>query len=80
MNVSDLKSNYFMFGNKGAVWTKTAHIAKSGDPQTLCGTPMLSTNWARIEKVETIGCPKCIEEYNRTQSVINSKPHPEIEN
>jgi hypothetical protein len=30
----------------------------------MCGTPALATNWARIENVQTIGCPECIEKYN----------------
>jgi hypothetical protein len=30
----------------------------------LCGTPALSNNWARIEEVKTIGCPKCLVRYN----------------
>lgn len=59
-----------MFGNKGALWSNEAHVAKSASfsGQTLCGVPMLSTNWCRIEKVEDIGCKKCIEIYkNQTK-------------
>jgi hypothetical protein len=62
VNVSDLKPGHMIFGNKGNVWGDTAHIYKSGEGN-LCGTPALSTNWARIEEVKTIGCPKCLELY-----------------
>ena len=62
MKVNELKSNYHIFGNKGNVWNNTAHIYKNGTGN-LCGTPALSTNWARIEKVETVGCPECLKKY-----------------
>jgi hypothetical protein len=62
VNVSDLKTGYSIFGNKGNVWNDTAHIYKSGEGN-LCGTPALSTNWARIEEVKTIGCPECLKRY-----------------
>jgi hypothetical protein len=54
------QTNYYIFGNKGAVWTNKAHAAKSGDTGTLCGTPMLSSNWAKIEGVTEVGCPECL--------------------
>jgi hypothetical protein len=63
VNVSDLKPGHMIFGNKGNVWGDTAHIYKSGEGN-LCGTPALSTNWARIEEVKTIGCSKCLDKYN----------------
>ena len=63
MKVSELKNGYHLFGNKGNVWNNNAHISKSGEPRTMCDTPMLSTNWARIEQVEHIGCPDCLEKY-----------------
>ena len=62
VNVSDLKPGYMVFGNKGNVWSDTAHIYKSGEGN-LCGTPALSTNWARINEVKTIGCPECLARY-----------------
>ena len=64
VNVSDLQPGHMIFGNKGNVWNDTAHIYKSGEG-TLCGTPALSNNWARIERVKTIGCPKCLVRYNQ---------------
>jgi hypothetical protein len=64
MKVSELKSGYHLFGNKGNVWNNNAHISKSGEPVTMCDTPMLSTNWARIEEVKIIGCSECLEKYN----------------
>ena len=63
VNVSDLKPGHMIFGNKGNVWNDTAHIYKTGEGN-LCGTPALSTNWARIEEVKTIGCPRCLELYS----------------
>ena len=62
MLVTDLKPNYSIFGNKGNVWSNTAHIYKAGEG-ILCGTPALSTNWARIEEVKEIGCPECLKKY-----------------
>jgi hypothetical protein len=58
MKVKDLKDGYYMFGNKGTVWGNSAHIAGSGNT-TLCGTPMLSTNWARIEELPEANCVEC---------------------
>ena len=63
MQVSKLEKGFYQFGNKGNVWANSTHIAKSGDYVTLCETPMLSTNWARIEQVENIGCPDCLKKY-----------------
>jgi hypothetical protein len=63
VNVADLKPGHSIFGNKGNVWSDTAHIYKSGEGN-LCGTPALSNNWARIENVQTIGCPNCLARYN----------------
>ena len=63
MHVDELKAGYMIFGNKGNVWENTAHIYKSGEGNQ-CGTPALSTNWARIEEVKTIGCPECLKRYN----------------
>ena len=63
LKVSDLKPGYSVFGNKGNVWSDTAHIYESGNGN-LCGTPALSNNWARIENIEYIGCPECLAKYN----------------
>ena len=63
MKTADLKENFYMFGNKGNVWTNTAHIFESGKGN-LCGTPALATNWARIEGVKVIGCPACLAKAN----------------
>jgi hypothetical protein len=69
MKVSELKEGYHMFGNKGTVWSNSAHIAKSGHyGNTMCGTPMLSTNWARIEKLEEVRCPDCLKIYNEEEN------------
>ena len=60
----NLKLKYSIFGNKGNVWADECHIAYSDfSGLTLCGVPMLSSYWARIENINTIGCQKCIEVY-----------------
>lgn len=63
IKVSELKSNYSIYGNKGNVWNDSSHIYKSG-VGNLCGTPALATNWARIENVEHAGCPECVKAYS----------------
>jgi hypothetical protein len=73
MKVSELKEGYHMFGNKGNVWNNTAHIAKSGfNSSTLCETPMLSRNWAKIEELQEIGCPECLEIYKKLKNESTS--------
>ena len=62
INKIDLKQNYYLFGNKGNVWSNTTHIYKSGKGN-LCGTPALNTNHARLAGVEVAGCEKCIKAY-----------------
>lgn len=64
MDIKDLKQGYSIFGNKGNVWSNTAHIYKNG-VGNLCSTPALSSNWARIENIEHIGCPECLEIYKK---------------
>lgn len=60
----ELQNGYYLFGGKGDVWSNTAHIAKSDlSGRTLCGKPMLSTNWVRIEGITDAGCPDCINKY-----------------
>jgi len=64
MNVKDLKPGHSIFGNKGNVWSNECHISKSDlTGRTMCGVPMLSNNWARIEEVKTIGCAECLAKY-----------------
>ena len=66
MNIKFIDSNHYLFGGKGDVWGKTAHIAQSGlNPNTLCGKPMLSTNHVAFEGIQEPGCEKCIEIYNQ---------------
>ena len=62
MKVSELKPNFSVFGNKGNVWTNTAHIYQSGKGN-LCGTAALSFNHA--QDAEVIGCKSCLEKYNQ---------------
>lgn len=64
MNKTDLTTGYSLFGGKGDVFSGTAHIYKNGfDPNTLCGKPMLSSNWVQINEVNEVGCPECIRLY-----------------
>lgn len=64
LNISELKTSHYAFGGRGDVWSDTAHIAQSGEYSTMCGRPMLSSNWVKIEGVEHIGCPECLAKYN----------------
>jgi hypothetical protein len=66
IQVKDLKAGYSIYGNKGNVWSNTAHIYESSKGN-LCGTPALSTNHARLEGVEVAGCPKCNEVYKASK-------------
>ena len=64
IKTEDLQPSYHIFGNKGNVWSDECHIHNAPlSGRTMCGTPMLSSNWARIEGMKTIGCQKCIEAY-----------------
>lgn len=62
MKAKDLKTGFYQFGNKGSVWSDKVHISAGGST-TLCNTPMLSTNWARIWEHPTCKCPNCLEKY-----------------
>ena len=53
------KNGYYLFGGKGDVWSNTAHLSHGGMATTLCGRPMLSTNWVRINEVTEVGCDVC---------------------
>lgn len=53
------KNGYYLFGGKGDVWSNTAHLSHGGMSTTLCGRPMLSTNWVRINEVNEVGCDEC---------------------
>lgn len=66
MKVEELDNEHYMFGNKGTVWSDNAHIAKSGSPRTLCGTPMLSSNHAKYNKLTEAKCVKCNKIYAET--------------
>jgi hypothetical protein len=60
---------YYLFGGKGDVWSNTAHLSKGGMVTTLCGRPMLSTNWVRIEAVNEVGCAECACLFNEAISI-----------
>ena len=57
----DLNKDEYIFGNKGSVWSDEIHIGVSGTSTTICGTPMLSSNWASIEKIKHASCPRCLD-------------------
>jgi hypothetical protein len=59
VNIKTLGPDYSIFGNKGNVWSGTAHAYKSGTGN-LCGTPALSSNHARYEGIDEVGCPECL--------------------
>ena len=60
VNIKELGSGFMIFGNKGNVWTDTAHAYKSGKGN-LCGTPALSTNHAHYEGIVEVGCVECLK-------------------
>jgi hypothetical protein len=60
IKIENLGTNYYIFGNKGNVWSNTAHAYKSGEGN-LCGTPALSSNHAKLEGIIEVGCPKCLD-------------------
>ena len=64
-SIKELGPEYSIFGGKGNVWTSTSHAYKNGQGN-LCGTPALSTNWARLEGVEEVGCPACLEKLEQS--------------
>jgi len=60
MKQTFLDSCHMLYGNKGAVWTDSVHICEVGfNSSTLCGVPMLATNWAAEMNVTEPGCLKC---------------------
>ena len=63
MAIKYLENGHYLFGNKGAVWSGSAHIAKSGQSTTLCGTPMLSSNHVAFNEIQEPGCKECITIY-----------------
>jgi hypothetical protein len=63
INIKDLGPEYSIFGNKGNVWSDTAHAYKLG-VGNLCGTPALSSNHARYAAIEEVGCVECLNILN----------------
>ena len=59
VNIKELGNEFSIFGNKGNVWSDTAHAYKSG-VGNICGTPALSSNHARYAGIEEVGCPECL--------------------
>ena len=66
MEISNLKPGFYIYGNKGNYWNNNAHIYQSGGGN-LCGTPALSTNWAKEYKMEEANCPECNKIYKQVK-------------
>jgi hypothetical protein len=60
VNIKELGKSFMIFGNKGNVWTDTAHAYKAGTGN-LCGTPALSSNHAKMEGIAEVGCVECLK-------------------
>ena len=60
VSIKELGKEFSIFGNKGNVWSNTAHVYLSGKGN-LCGTPALSSNHARYAGIEEVGCPECLK-------------------
>jgi hypothetical protein len=67
VNIKTLGSEYSIFGNKGNVWNNTAHAYKSGTGN-LCGTPALSSNHARLNGIEEVGCVECLKKLSEDKN------------
>ena len=67
VNIKTLGSEYSIFGNKGNVWNNTAHAYKSG-AGNLCGTPALSSNHARLNGIEEVGCVECLKKLSEDRN------------
>ena len=61
--VKELRPGFYVFGNKGSLWSNKAHIARQGNSTTMCLTPMLGSNHCSMS--EEIGCEDCIREYQK---------------
>ena len=59
--VKELGNGFMIFGNKGNVWSDTAHAYKMGTGN-LCGTPALSSNHAAMSGITEVGCPDCLKQ------------------
>ena len=60
VSIKELGNEFSIFGNKGNVWSDTAHAYRTG-LGNLCGTPALSSNHARYAGIEEVGCPECLK-------------------
>ena len=60
VSIKELGKEFSIFGNKGNVWSNTAHAYLSGKGN-LCGTPALSSNHARYAGIEEVGCLECLK-------------------
>jgi hypothetical protein len=67
VNIKELGKEYSIFGNLGNVWSDTAHAYKSGTGN-LCGTPALSTNHARLNGIEEVGCFECLKKLSEDKN------------
>ena len=68
MKIKHLRNGYYLYGNKGACWKNEIHIANLGG-STLCGQPMLATNWAAHWDKSEAGCKECIKIYKNSKDL-----------
>ena len=61
----NLKKGYTVFGNRGNVYSNTAHTYKAG-VGNLCKTPALSFNYADELGMDA-GCETCCRIYRKEQ-------------
>jgi len=54
-----MSRKHYIYGNKGNLWTNNAHAAFIGHSTTVCGVPMLATNWCAIHNVQEVQCKEC---------------------
>ena len=79
MKIHYVDATHYLFGGKRDVWGNTAHITETGindkgqfHTTTMCGRPMLSSNWVAIQEVKEAGCPECLKLYNTQQNENNT--------
>jgi hypothetical protein len=51
LKVSDLKPGYSVFGNKGNVWSDTAHIYESGNGNLDAGRKLIDDELAKVYNI-----------------------------
>lgn len=60
IKTDELPRGYYIYGNKGAVWSDKVHAVRTGEGTTLCGGFMLANNHAKWQNIDHVGCPDCL--------------------